>query len=59
MSSRLDIRPGGVAQAKGPTWDLGYPSSVELPDGSLLTVCYQRCAPGEKCSLLRNRWRLP
>ncbi len=48
-----------VIRDDGPDWDLGYPSSVEMPDGSLLTVCYQKAAPGERCSLLWSRWRLP
>jgi hypothetical protein len=28
-------------------------------DGSLLTVCYQKAAKGEKCSLLWSKWKLP
>jgi hypothetical protein len=43
----------------GPDRDLGYPSTVELADGSLLTVYYQKAAKGEKCSLLWSRWQLP
>jgi hypothetical protein len=39
--------------------DLGYPSTVELGDGSLLTVYYQRPAQQEKCGLLWSRWKLP
>lgn len=42
-----------------PDWDLGYPSTVELPDASLFTVYYQKFAPGEHCSLLYSRWQLP
>ena len=48
-----------VLRADGPDGDLGYPSTVELADGSLLTVCYQKAAKGEKCSLLWSRWKLP
>jgi hypothetical protein len=44
----------------GPDADLGYPSSVELGDGSILTVYYQKLAAArEKCSLLWTRWKLP
>lgn len=43
----------------GPDTDLGYPSTVELADGSLFTVYYQKTAAGEPCSLLWSRWRLP
>ncbi len=42
-----------------PNSDLGYPSSVELADGSLLTVYYQKKAEGEPCSLLYTHWQLP
>jgi Neuraminidase (sialidase) len=38
--------------------DLGYPATVELDDGSLLTVYYQRLNGNEKCSILSSRWRL-
>lgn len=44
----------------GPDGDLGYPSSVELADGSILTAYYQK--PGsvtDKCAFLWSRWRLP
>mgnify|MGYP001144988531 CR=1 FL=1 len=38
--------------------DLGYPASVELTDGSILTVYYQ-CLPGDSwCSVLYSKWRL-
>jgi hypothetical protein len=47
-----------VIRDDGPDWDLGYPSSVELADGSSFTVYYQKHAAGEKCSLLWSRWRL-
>ncbi|HHW24346.1 MAG TPA: sialidase family protein [Bacillota bacterium] len=41
-----------------PDADLGYPSTVELSDGSLLTVYYQKYPGDGKCSLLMTRWRL-
>lgn len=48
-----------IIREDGPDGDLGYPASVELDDGSLFTVYYQK-APGDaKCSLLWSRWRLP
>ena len=43
----------------GPTGDLGYPASVEMPDGSIFTIYYQQYEAGEKCSLLWTRWTLP
>ncbi len=48
-----------VIRDDGPDGDLGYPSTVELADGNLFTVCYQKAAKGEKCSLLWSRWSLP
>jgi len=48
-----------IVRDDGPDGDLGYPSTVELADGRLFTVCYQKAAAGEKCSLLWSRWRLP
>ncbi len=48
-----------VLRDDGPDRDLGYPSTVELGDGSLFSVCYQKAAAGEKCSLLWSRWQLP
>lgn len=48
-----------IIRADAPDWDLGYPSTVELADGSLFTVYYQKFAPGEPCSLLWSRWQLP
>lgn len=38
--------------------DLGYPCSVELSDGSILTVYYQKLVPGKNTSVLWSRWRL-
>lgn len=48
-----------IIRDDSPDSDLGYPSTVELPDGSLFTVCYQKAAAGEKCSLLWSRWQRP
>lgn len=38
--------------------DLGYPSSVELSDGSILTVYYQALPTDDHTSLLYTKWRL-
>lgn len=44
-------------------WDIGYPSTVELNDGSLLTVYYEKAAingvQDRLCSVLATRWELP
>lgn len=41
-----------------PDGDLGYPATVELSDGSLLTVYYQKYQKGEKCSLMYTKWNI-
>ena len=38
--------------------DLGYPASVELPDGSILTVYYQRVEGDSFTSIQYTKWRL-
>lgn len=38
--------------------DLGYPSSTELPDGSILTLYYQADQKGEKTCLMATKWRV-
>lgn len=40
------------------TADLGYPATVELRDGSLLTVFYAHHAPGEPAVILQQKWRI-
>lgn len=39
-------------------WDQGYPSTVELDDGSLVTVYYQRYEDDPFCSVLYTKWTL-
>ena len=38
--------------------DLGYPSTVELKDGSLITVFYAHLAPDEPAVILQQKWRI-
>lgn len=40
-------------------WDCGYCSSVELNDGSIYTVYYQKAEGDNFCSLMRTKWELP
>lgn len=42
-----------------PDWDHGYPSSVELPDGSIFTSYYQKFLGDSYTSVLSTRWELP
>ena len=47
-----------ILRDDGPDGDLGYPCSVELPGGDILTVYYQK-RPGESlCSILWTQWRI-
>ena len=39
--------------------DLGYPASVELDDGTILTVYYQQPPTGGKPCIMATKWRLP
>ena len=48
-----------ILRADGLDGDLGYPASVELPDGEILTVYYQRLSGDDKTSVLSTRWHLP
>ena len=41
-----------------PNGDLGYPCTVELPDGDLLTVYYQHIKGWDNASFLCTRWSL-
>ena len=44
----------------GPAKDLGYPASVELPDGRIMTVYYQYADENDKnTSVLYTIWDLP
>ncbi len=38
--------------------DLGYPASIQLDDGTILTVYYQIDKEGEKTSLMQTHWKL-
>lgn len=48
-----------VIDTDAPSGDLGYPASVELDDGSIFTVYYQRTEEKGVCSLMYTRWELP
>jgi sialidase-1 len=41
-----------------PNWDLGYPSTAQLPDGSLVTVWYEAPANRHYAALRQAKWRL-
>lgn len=47
-----------VLRDDGPSNDLGYPASVQLVDGSLVTVYYQQERAREMTCLMVTRWRL-
>ena len=47
-----------VLNDQGIDGDLGYPSTAELSDGSLLTVYYQKLPGDCDCSVLYTKWNL-
>ena len=51
--------PEIVISEEAATHDLGYPSSIELDDGSILTVYYQMYKNDTYCSILYTKWRIP
>ena len=61
---RWTARVCGVRQAPEldlgwpPGWDLGYPATVEMEPGELLTVYYQIALPAHKPSIQATRWSL-
>lgn len=38
--------------------DIGYPSTVELPDGTLLTVFYAKSSENEPCEIMQQKWKI-
>ena len=46
-----------ILLSPGTSDDLGYPASVQLADGTILTVYYQIDQPGEKTCLMGTLWR--
>ncbi len=62
--ARLSTDAGGtwsepfVISGDGASGDLGYPSTVELNDGSLLTVWYEAMKGSPKAVLRQAHWRL-
>jgi hypothetical protein len=47
-----------VISADGTSGDLGYPSTVELADGTLLTVWYERLKDSPRAVLRQARWTI-
>jgi hypothetical protein len=47
-----------VISHDGAGGDLGYPSTAELADGSLLTIWYERMRDNPRAVLRQARWRM-
>ena len=47
-----------IGSGDGTAGDLGYPSTVELADGTLLTIWYERLEGNNKAVLRQARWKL-
>ncbi len=60
VTSRDGCRTFSEEMVLSDTWvgDLGYPASVELDDGSIVTVYYQRYENDERTSILYTKWKL-
>jgi hypothetical protein len=41
------------------SWDLGYPSTAELADHTLITVWYEKTKDSPNAVLRQCRWNLP
>lgn len=48
-----------ILRDDGPSPDLGYPMSVELDNGDLLTVYYQQEPGKSNCVIMQSVWSLP
>ena len=48
-----------ILRADGNDGDLGYPATVELKNGSLLTVYYQAEKGRSNCIIMQSIWELP
>ena len=57
-SGNWDIGHAIVLRDDGKNDDLGYPATVEMSPGEMLTVYYQADGPGEKPSIMATRWSL-
>ena len=53
-SEEIPLRTDGYL----PSIDLGYPASVELPGGEILTIYYQTLAPGDHPGIMYTKWKL-
>ena len=58
LGKTWDIENEIILRDDAPNSDLGYPSTVELEPGELITVYYQIDIPGEKTCLIATRWSL-
>ena len=38
--------------------DIGYPTTVELPNGDLITVFYAQNSEEEPCVIMQQKWRI-
>ena len=41
-----------------PNADIGYPASVQLKDGNILTVWYQYCGDDSLASVIYKEWEI-
>ena len=53
----IEEKTGHLSDRQTNAWDIGYPSTVETRDGSLLTVFYAHRAANEPAVVLQQKWR--
>ena len=58
MDHGLSWSPPMTISQDGIGHDLGYPSTVELEDGKLLSIWYERMANSPKAVLRQARWSI-
>jgi hypothetical protein len=58
--SKDGCRTFGEEMILSQTWvgDLGYPATVELSDGSFISVYYQRYENDDRTSILYTKWKI-
>lgn len=57
-SNGTDWEKDFVLWQGGANWDVGYPATAELTDGSLYTVFYARVGQGQSARIYGLRWRM-
>jgi len=52
-SEEIILRDDGLCN------DLGYPASIELPGGEIISIYYQALKHNDPCGIMYTKWKLP